>query len=67
MFKQDANLDNETLLYSHKGNKKIKTGGYNDNITDFYYDSNSKTVTFIVMDDDWSVFSIREGRINQLL
>lgn len=61
LFKSDANLDNEALLYSHKGNGEDREGGYNDNIIDFYYDSNNKIITFIAMDDDWSVFSVKEG------
>lgn len=61
LFKSDANLENETLLYRHKGSGGNGEGVYNDNITDFYYDADNKTITFIAMDNDWSVFSIKEG------
>jgi hypothetical protein len=62
IFKSDANLKNEKLIYSHKGKGKDNYGGYNDNIIDYYYDINSNTISFIAMNTgDWSLFSIKEG------
>lgn len=64
LFKSDANLQNEKLLYSHKGKGK-NNSGYNDNIIDFYYDIESGIIDFIAMDDgEWSIFSIIEGENN---
>lgn len=62
IFKSDANLKNEKLIYSHKGKGKDNYGSNNDNIMDYYYDIKSKTISFIAMNNgDWSLFSIKEG------
>lgn len=62
LFKSDANLKNEKLIYSHKGKGKDNYGNNNDNIIDYYYDIKSKTVSFIAMNNgDWSLFSLKEG------
>lgn len=62
LFKSDATLKNETLIYSHKGKGKDSFGSYNDNIVDFYYDNTSQTIFFTAMNDgDWSLFSLKDG------
>ena len=62
LFKSDANLKNEKLIYSHKGKGKDNYGSNNDNIIDFYYDIKSKSISFIAMcNGDFSLFSIKEG------
>lgn len=65
LYKFDTNLKNEQLVYSHKGRGKDSYGGYNDNITDFYYDIKSGDIGFSAMNDgDWSLFSIKKGDKN---
>lgn len=62
LFKSMANLENEKLLYSHKGKGKDNYGGYNDNIPDFFYDKESGGINFIAMNNGkWSLFYIKEG------
>ncbi|MGE5627590.1 MAG: hypothetical protein ACM3X7_05660 [Solirubrobacterales bacterium] len=62
LFKSDANLQNEKLIYSHKGQSNDIYGGYNNNIIDFYYDGKTKTVSFIAMNNgDFSLFSLKDG------
>lgn len=62
LFKSDANLKNEKIIYSHKGKGKDGYGGNNDNIIDYYYDIKSNIINFIAMNNgDWSLFSIKEG------
>lgn len=62
LFKSDANLKNEKLIYSHKGKGKDNYGSNNDNIIDYYYDIKSNIISFIAMNNgDWSLFSIKEG------
>lgn len=61
LFKSDANLQNEKLIYSHKGKGKDSYGGYNDNIIDFHYEKESDTISFAAMNDGkWSLFSLNE-------
>lgn len=62
LFKSDANLKNEKLVYSHKGKGETNYGCNNDNIIDFYYDIKSKSISFIAMNNgDFSLFSIKDG------
>jgi hypothetical protein len=62
LYKSDANLQNEKLIYSHKGKGRDSYGSYNDNIPDYYYDMKSEEIRFIAMNNgDWSLFSIKEG------
>ena len=62
LFKSEAGLQNETLIYSHLGKGKDRNKDYNDNIIDFYYDSQSKIVDFVAMNDgSWSLFALKEG------
>ena len=62
LIKSDANLKNETLIYSHKGKGKDGYGSYNDNIIDFYYDKTSQIMYFIAMNNgSWSLFSLKDG------
>lgn len=68
LFKSDANLQNEQLLYSHKGKGKDGYGSYNDNIIDFYFDRKNKTISFIAMNNgNWSMFSLTEGNDHPFL
>jgi hypothetical protein len=68
LFKSDANLQNEKLIYSHMGKGKDSYGSYNDNILDYYYDMESETISFIAMNNgDWSLFSVKEGEDNATL
>lgn len=65
LFKSDADLNNEKVIYSHKGKGKDSYGGYNDNIIDFHYEKENDTITFIAMNDgNWSLFSLKEGDRN---
>lgn len=62
LFKSDADLKNEKLIYSHKGKGKDSYVGYNDNIIDFHYEKENDTITFVAMNDgNWSLFSLKEG------
>lgn len=62
LYKSDANLKNEELIYSHKGKGKDNYGGYNDNIIDYFYDVKSGDIKFVAMNTgDWSLFSIKKG------
>ena len=64
LFKSDATLQNEILIYSHLGKGKGRYGN-NDNIIEYYYDSKSKTVSFIAMNDgNWSLFLLKDGEEN---
>ena len=60
LFKSDANLQNEVLVYSHKGKGKDEFG-YNDNIIDFHYDIKNKNINLIAMNNGWSLFSVKQG------
>jgi len=64
LYKSNANLENEKLVYSHvgKGNNQY---GTNDNIIDFYYDAKSDRMNFIAMSEDWSLFSLEKGTIKE--
>lgn len=62
LFKSDAALQNQTLIYSHKGKGRDGSGEYNDNILEFFYDKTNKIYYFIAMDNGyWSKFSLKEG------
>ncbi|MCM3584643.1 hypothetical protein M3182_02655 [Mesobacillus maritimus] len=68
LFKADTNLENKTVVYSHKGKGKDSTGDYNDNILDFYYNQVEKTFHFIAMNNGaWSMFSLKEGETQPTL
>lgn len=68
LFKSDASLQNETLIYSHKGKGKDSVGGYNDNIIDFHYDNTNQTMYFIAMNEgSWSMFSLKDGENKPIL
>lgn len=68
VFKSDANLENEELVYSHKGKGEDSSGGYNDNVGSFYYDEETDSLTFIAMDKgEWCLFSLKEGQDNPIL
>lgn len=53
LYKSDANLENEKLIYSHKGKGKIDENDYNDNIIDHYYDRNTDEIEFLAMNDGY--------------
>ena len=62
LFKSDANLKNEKLLYSHKGKGEDGYGDYNDNIIDYFFDSEKNTLNFVAMHNgDWRLFTLTEG------
>ncbi len=62
LYKSDANLDNERLIYSHKDKGLTNSGDYNDNIIDFYYDRNTSEINFRAMSDgEFALFSMKEG------
>lgn len=62
LFKAQANLENEELIYSHKGKGDLGSGEYNDNIIAFHYDLESQVISFCAMDDGtWSLFEVKEG------
>lgn len=56
IYRSDANLKNETLIYSHKNKGKINNGGYNDNIIDFCYYPETGTIEFVAMNGEWSKY-----------
>lgn len=62
LFKANANLKNEQLIYSHKGKGETGFDDFNDHIRDYYVDRETGTIQFIAMNDgDWSLFSLTEG------
>ena len=62
LFKSEATLQNEVLIYSHVGKGKDSEKSYNDNIIDFYYDPESEIVSFVAMNDgNWSLYALKEG------
>lgn len=62
LYKSDANLKNEELIYSHYKKGKTNYGTYNDNISDFRYYSDSGVIEFEAMHDgEWSIFRIKDG------
>lgn len=68
VFRSDANLENEELVYSHKGRGEDSSGGYNDNVINFYYNKENDNLTFIAMDKgEWSLFYLKEGQDNPTL
>ncbi|HKL11617.1 MAG TPA: hypothetical protein VJ990_09215 [Clostridia bacterium] len=68
LFSSDANLENEVVVYSHKGKGKDSYGSYNDNILDYHFDSESGRVDFIAMrDGEWSIFAIEDGESEAVL
>lgn len=65
LYKSDANLQNEELIYSHKGKGKIDESDYNDNIIDYYYDENREEIDFLAMNDGYfSLYRIGLGEKN---
>lgn len=68
LYKSDANLDNQKLIYSHKDKGLTDSGDYNDNIIDFYYDTSTNQINFIAMNDgEFALFSMEEGEKNPKL
>lgn len=65
LFKSQANMENEELLYSHAG--KGDTGsGFNDNITDFHLDEETGVITFIAMyEGEWTEFEYNKGNVTR--
>lgn len=62
LYKSDASLENEKLIYSHKNKGLISSSDSNDNIIDFHYDANGDEIYFIAMNEGYfSLFSIKEG------
>ncbi|MGH4051540.1 MAG: hypothetical protein ACREVX_09325 [Clostridium sp.] len=64
LYKSNANLENEKLVYSHLGKGKNQYGT-NDNIIDFYYDIKSDSINFVAMNEDWQLYSLEKGTINE--
>lgn len=63
LYKSDANLDDEELIYSHFKKGKTRNGDYNDNISDFRYYSDSRIIEFEAMHNgEWSIFALEEGK-----
>jgi len=59
LFSSDANLENEVLVYSHKGKGRDSYGSFNDNILDYHYDPESGSLDFVAMHEgEWSMFTI---------
>ncbi len=62
LFKSEANLKNEQVIYSHKGKGKDSYGSYNDNIIDYRYNVENRIIEFVAMNNgEWSLFSLEEG------
>jgi len=63
LFSSDANLEKETLLYSHKGKGRDSYGSYNDNIIDYCFYPESGKIEFIAMNQgDWCLFELAQGK-----
>ena len=68
LFKSDADLSNEQVIYSHKGRGMDSSGEYNDNILSFYYDQETESIEFIAMNEgEWCRFILKEGSEEPLL
>lgn len=68
LYKSNTNLENEKLIYSHKGKGKDNFGSYNDNVLDYCYDIKSGDISFVAMNNgEWSLFSLKEGENNAIL
>lgn len=62
LYKSDANLQNEELIYSHYHKGKMEDGSYNDYIHDFRYYPESGIIEFeAIHNGEWSIFNIKEG------
>ncbi len=62
LFKADAKMQEETLIYSHVGKGKTDDGSYNDNIIAFHYDNQTEMISFVAMHEgNWSLFQMKEG------
>lgn len=61
LYRSDANLKNETLIYSHEKKGRINNGEYNDNIIDFCYYPETGTIEFVAMNGDWSLYRMKIG------
>ncbi len=62
LFKSDADLQNEKIVYSHRGKGMDSQGDSNDNIYTYYYDAENKVINFIAMHEgEWSMFALEEG------
>lgn len=65
LYKSDANLKNEKLIYNNNGNGKLESGESNDNIGDFRFFPETGEIEFeAVYNGKWSVLSIKEGESN---
>ncbi len=59
LFKSDAQMDNETLVYSHEGKGQTQLSDDNDNIIDFCYYPETDHFQLIAMDKGiWSEFKL---------
>lgn len=68
LYKSDANLDSEKLIYSHKNKGLSSYGDFNDNIIDFYYNKTTNNIDFVAMNDgDFSIFSMEIEEENPIL
>ncbi|TCO73774.1 hypothetical protein [Marinisporobacter balticus] len=62
LYKSDANMKNEKLIYNNKGNGKLKSGESNDNIGDFGFFPEIGKIEFeAVYNGKWSILGIKEG------
>ncbi len=65
LYKSEANLEDEELIYSHKGKGKIDESDHNDNIIDHYYDKETREIEFLAMNDGYfSLYKMEIGEEN---
>ena len=61
LYKSDANLKNEKLIYSHYKKGKIDDENNNDNISDFRFYPEDGLIEFEAMyNGEWSIFTIKK-------
>lgn len=62
LYKSDANLKNEKLIYSNIGKGKLDSEFCNDSVGDFRFFSNTKEIEFeAVYNGKWSILSLKSN------
>ncbi len=62
LYTSNADLNGETLVYSHEGKGEDSSGYINDNVVDFRYDAGSGKTFFVAMHaGDWYLYSLKDG------
>ncbi len=67
LFKSQANMSNEQLLYSHVG-KGNTNDGSNDNIIDFHVNEDTDSINFVAMHEGkWTEYEYKNGNVTRML